>query len=236
MRERSPHAIVTFRRGELVTLLPETPELPADELARIVQQHITYYYPDWLLTIGIGGVSPTAGEIGRYARRRVGLSTWRCASDSRDRSRTSRPGALSIALSHYRAQRAACSSTGVLGPLLDYDRRHKTDFVHTAARYLANNNSLQATARELFVHVNTAAYRLQRIQAMRAGTDKHGRLPATQGRADNSLEDVSATLARDAGAAQRRVRLAHDRVSLWPEHKRFVYDSCRSRCCHRCVW
>jgi DNA-binding PucR family transcriptional regulator len=54
----------------------------------------------------------------------------------------------------------------VLGPLLAYDQKHRTDFVQTIATYLANNNSLQATAKELYVHVNTAAYRLQRIQAI----------------------------------------------------------------------
>ncbi len=54
----------------------------------------------------------------------------------------------------------------VLGPLLVYDRKHQTDFVRTLATYLANNNSLQATARELMVHVNTMTYRIQRIQAI----------------------------------------------------------------------
>jgi DNA-binding PucR family transcriptional regulator len=54
----------------------------------------------------------------------------------------------------------------VLGPLLAYDLKHRTDFVRTISSYLSNNNSLQATAKELYVHVNTAAYRLQRIQAI----------------------------------------------------------------------
>ena len=38
--------------------------------------------------------------------------------------------------------------------------------MQTIRTYLANNNSLQSTARELYVHVNTAAYRVQRIQAI----------------------------------------------------------------------
>ena len=46
------------------------------------------------------------------------------------------------------------------------DRWDRTDFARTIRAYLANNNSLQATAKELFVHVNTAAYRIQRIQAI----------------------------------------------------------------------
>ena len=54
----------------------------------------------------------------------------------------------------------------MLGPLLEYDRKHRTDFVRTIRAYLSNNNSLQSTAKELFVHVNTAAYRIQRIQSI----------------------------------------------------------------------
>jgi purine catabolism regulator len=38
--------------------------------------------------------------------------------------------------------------------------------VHTLARYLEHNASLQATARELTLHVNTVGYRLRRIQAI----------------------------------------------------------------------
>jgi purine catabolism regulator len=54
----------------------------------------------------------------------------------------------------------------VLGKLLAYDRKHHTDLVRTIGSYLRNNNSMLATSRELFVHVNTVAYRIQRIQAV----------------------------------------------------------------------
>jgi purine catabolism regulator len=54
----------------------------------------------------------------------------------------------------------------VLGSLIEYDRKHRTELIHTLATYLENNNSLQATARQLYVHVNTAAYRIQRIQVI----------------------------------------------------------------------
>lgn len=50
-----------------------------------------------------------------------------------------------------------------LGPLLEYDRRHGTNLVQTVHAYLDNNGNLQATAKNLHVHVNTLIYRLQRI-------------------------------------------------------------------------
>jgi DNA-binding PucR family transcriptional regulator len=58
----------------------------------------------------------------------------------------------------------------VLGALLEYDQRHNADFVRTLATFLEHNGNVQATARDLSLHVNSVAYRLQRIQAI-AGLD-----------------------------------------------------------------
>jgi purine catabolism regulator len=54
----------------------------------------------------------------------------------------------------------------ILGPLIEYDQRHSADFVRTLGTFLAQNGNLQATARELSLHVNSVTYRLQRIQAI----------------------------------------------------------------------
>lgn len=51
-----------------------------------------------------------------------------------------------------------------LGPLLDYDERHGTDLVKTLAAFLRCSGSLKRTAQELYIHINTLAYRLQRIR------------------------------------------------------------------------
>ena len=40
---------------------------------------------------------------------------------------------------------------------------HSTDLVATLWAYLDNGRSLEATARELFVHPNTVRYRLKRV-------------------------------------------------------------------------
>jgi PucR C-terminal helix-turn-helix domain len=54
----------------------------------------------------------------------------------------------------------------VLGPLLDYDARHKVDLVGTLSIYLNQHESLKQTARVLLVHVNTVTYRIQRIEQL----------------------------------------------------------------------
>ena len=54
----------------------------------------------------------------------------------------------------------------VLGPLIDYDACHKVDLVGTLSIYLNQRESLKQTARVLRVHVNTVAYRIQRIERL----------------------------------------------------------------------
>jgi hypothetical protein len=54
----------------------------------------------------------------------------------------------------------------VLGPLIDYDARHKVDLVGTLSAYLNQHESLKQTARILRIHVNTVAYRIRRIEGL----------------------------------------------------------------------
>lgn len=54
----------------------------------------------------------------------------------------------------------------VLGPLIEYDARHKVDLLGTLSIYLNQHESLKQTARVLRVHVNTISYRIQRIEQL----------------------------------------------------------------------
>lgn len=53
-----------------------------------------------------------------------------------------------------------------LGPLLEYDNRYKTQLLDTLECFFANNRSIVATGRELFIHKNSMRYRLERIQKL----------------------------------------------------------------------
>jgi sugar diacid utilization regulator len=167
VRDRAPRAIVTRRRDDLVVLLPEASEPTTADLGRSVTLYVASMYPEWPLTVGIGGPCRAPREIARsYAQARraaeVALRFGRRGEvvtfDDLGFYR------LLFQISDRGELRAFLDQ--VLGPLLAYDQKHRTDFVQTIASYLSNNNSLQATAKELYVHVNTAAYRLQRVQTI----------------------------------------------------------------------
>ncbi|MGW0970727.1 helix-turn-helix domain-containing protein [Streptomyces sp. NPDC002516] len=53
-----------------------------------------------------------------------------------------------------------------IGPLLDYDRRRGTDLVDTLSAYYVHRANVAATARALYVHVNTLLKRLDRADSV----------------------------------------------------------------------
>ena len=52
----------------------------------------------------------------------------------------------------------------VLGTLVEYDRSHNADLLHTLRIYLRCNCNAVEAAERLFLHRNSLSYRLQRIE------------------------------------------------------------------------
>ncbi len=56
----------------------------------------------------------------------------------------------------------------VIGPLIVYDREHRSNLVHTIEEYFNHHGNVSQTAEALFIHRNTLLYRLERIQELTA--------------------------------------------------------------------
>lgn len=54
----------------------------------------------------------------------------------------------------------------VIGPLVTYDRQHRSSLVQTIDAYFAHHGNISQTAESLFIHRNTLLYRLERIQEL----------------------------------------------------------------------
>ncbi|MEV6152611.1 helix-turn-helix domain-containing protein [Nonomuraea sp. NPDC052129] len=54
----------------------------------------------------------------------------------------------------------------LLGPIIEYDARHGSELLRTLGVFLETCGSWQRTADELYVHVNTLRYRMQRIEEL----------------------------------------------------------------------
>ena len=54
----------------------------------------------------------------------------------------------------------------IIGPLADYDKKHRGNLVQTLDAYFSHHGNISKTAESLFVHRNTLLYRLERIQVL----------------------------------------------------------------------
>ena len=53
-----------------------------------------------------------------------------------------------------------------LKPLIEYDKKHKSNYVETLELYLRHNGSIQAVAEQTFTHRNTVIYRISNIKKL----------------------------------------------------------------------
>jgi PucR family transcriptional regulator, purine catabolism regulatory protein len=162
---RAPETLSTIRDDELVLLVAE-PE-SAVEWGRLAMQQANALLPTWRVTVGVGGTLGTASAIARsYEQARRALETARRFSRHGDVVCFDDLGLYRLLFHVTDPAELRGFTDQVLGPLIEYDQRHNADFVRTLAMYLSHNGNLQATARDLSLHVNSVAYRLQRIQSI----------------------------------------------------------------------
>ncbi|MBV9546132.1 MAG: helix-turn-helix domain-containing protein [Chloroflexi bacterium] len=166
---RSDSAFAALREDELVVLLPEDDDPVA--VGRMALQQAAALLPAWQLTVGVGGTCSNASAIARsYAQARRALETaWRFGRQGEVVSFDDL-GLYRLLFHVTDPDELRGFVEQVLGALLEYDQRHNADFVRTLGTFLEHNGNLQATARDLNLHVNSVAYRLQRIQSI-AGLD-----------------------------------------------------------------
>ncbi len=168
-QRRSPEAFVTVRDDELVVLLPEDDD--ARDLGRAAVQQAASLVPDWRVMVGVGGPSTSASAIARsYAQARRALETAQRFGNQGDVVVFEDLGLYRLLFHVSDPSELRGFTDHVLGQLVEYDQRHNADFVRTLEAFLDHNGNLQATARELNLHVNSVAYRMQRIRAI-AGLD-----------------------------------------------------------------
>lgn len=178
-----PESLVLMRDREIV-VLPHLPEASdAYAATEILQDLVNGMLKDWPLhlknisvVVAIGGVqSSLKGIVTSYneaqralvLRRRLGLhSPIVTFEDVR---------IFSLLENHLDDEAASALYQRTVGPLAEYDIKHKTDLVHTAEVYFDCNYHLQQAADQLLIHPSSLKYRLQRIRDILANDPFNGK-------------------------------------------------------------
>ncbi|HEX2893323.1 MAG TPA: PucR family transcriptional regulator [Marmoricola sp.] len=103
---------------------------------------------------GLARAVPPALAALRLARTRGTLVTWR--------DLTTFDGLLE----QQPAERLAPFTEKLIAPLVEHDQAHRTALVQTLRTFLDVDGSVNATARELFLHPNSLRHRLKRIHEL----------------------------------------------------------------------
>lgn len=168
LRRAEIDALIHAKRDHLVALVrvPDPGEQQGflQSTGKILSGRLSARFPDLPAVIGIG--SPTRGpqdirrsyEEALLCTRIVQKRAW-----SRSFVTFGDLGVLGLLFDSSNQGRLEGFIDLSLGPLLEHDRKKKSDFVQTLGCYLDSACNKIETSRALNLHINTLKYRLQRI-------------------------------------------------------------------------
>jgi DNA-binding PucR family transcriptional regulator len=164
-----PDTLVACRPEGIVVLAGAVgaPGSDGRRLAERVQAAAAQHFPQFPVSVGLGGTCRGAADYPRACERAV--KALRIV-----RSLGRRASVVDIdELDVYEALFDSASKDRLwafvdrtLGPLREYDNAHASDIVRTLEVYLESGGSLAEAAKALVVHANTVEYRLRRASEL----------------------------------------------------------------------
>jgi purine catabolism regulator len=136
----------------------------AVELARHIREHLRAEFPKQRLLCGLSGPAKSLGEwpeVYHQALQAMKVAE-RLHLDKTAEFNNLGVYRLLTELVDAPTVQEFCSE--IIGPLVRYDQRHRSNLVKTIGAYFENHGNISQTAENLFVHRNTLLYRLERIQ------------------------------------------------------------------------
>ena len=161
-------AVVAAAREEVFAILPDT---DADALAAWLREAAPVLRAAGItLTAGISGPVRGAADLTGAVREASGA---RRAAALRPSETGSVRVATSAEIDSHELLLASVPTPvlrsfreRLLGPVAEYDARHKAELLPTLRSFLACDGSWSACATRMYVHVNTVRYRISRIEAL----------------------------------------------------------------------
>ncbi len=167
--ERSFAGSLAISRSDSIVLLLAVPRVagdsdPARALAERLQKQSTQVLPGLTVSVGIGQPCRRPRDFRMsYAHARRALDMVKHFGKRSQLVSYEELGAYRVLLQVEDAEGLRRFMDEVLGRLLEYDRKRHGALVPTLEAFLEHHGNLQATARALHLHVNSLAYRLDRV-------------------------------------------------------------------------
>lgn len=118
-------------------------------------------YLDWWITIGASSLSISEARE-NYKNANAANKIMKNLKKNHTCFRYEKLGIYGMLGIH--PERFVWFAKKLLGEVIEYDEKHKTELVQTLKLYYQNNQNIQATARRGFINDGTLKYRLKRIQ------------------------------------------------------------------------
>jgi purine catabolism regulator len=176
IRNYQPESLVFERESEIL-ILPQLPDAcdphSAQEIMQTLAQGLLNNWPSHLknisVNIAIGGIISSLKEIvTSYHEARRALTMQQHLGLRYPVVTFHDVRIFSFLERHLEDDEAVVLIQRTIGPLIEYDAKHNTEFVRTAEVYFDCNYRLQQTADQLLIHPSSLKYRLQRIREILA--------------------------------------------------------------------
>ena len=170
-----------LRRGETLLMVLDA-EGEASTACSTLAGHDAYVGLSSRPVAGVGRVPDAVREARLALRRHAPATAASCGYGENDRPFMPRTVAEATAVVDR-----------ILGPLIEYDREHNSELVHSLEQFLRANRSWQRAAETLYVHKQTLVYRMKRVEELtgRRFDDTRARRRAVVRAAGARADDVA---------------------------------------------
>ncbi|HUZ21329.1 MAG TPA: helix-turn-helix domain-containing protein [Acidimicrobiales bacterium] len=171
--DRDPGTVAVPRSDHVAVLVasldPAGDDQPPATLARTGEELASFLgrrFPGQAFAIGASSRVPDPSGLGAAAEQAQRALSVALRMGVAGRVTTYDDLGIHRILLHVPQDELRTFAQDVLGPLLAYDREHRSSLAPTLATYLQANEHLRRTAGVMHLHVNTVSYRIRRIEAI----------------------------------------------------------------------
>lgn len=155
--------------GNFVVVMNDVSQKDFDEIIDGMVHRTKRRMPEIPIYVGSGSKVEDIGNLNLSYRRAKAAATM-AKRKKKDLLHFDEMGMFRLLHSVEDGALLAEMSEGPLQPLIEYDRKHNSNYLETLELYLKYNGSIQSVAEAMFAHRNTVIYRITNIKKM-LGTD-----------------------------------------------------------------